>query len=131
MGAGHTAEAVKMGSDGFSTRQVAHYAQLINGGNGGVPIFRPFDYGHNQNMDVYGQPTPPEWDFSDWTTPTNLVIGAEDPLGTVANVDILVERLPKTLNLTSTVVPGWSHSTVLDPTDDTPLINIINKALNL
>ena len=120
-----------LSDDGASVKQLAHYAQLIKGGDNGVPVFRPYDYGTNENMDVYGQPTPPEWDFSDWTTPTNLVIGEEDPLGTPANVDILIGKLPKTLDLTSNIIPGWAHSTCLKPDDDTPLIDIINKALNL
>lgn len=116
---------------GGSDKQLAHYAQLQNGGSKGQPVFRPFDYGRLRNLIVYRQAEPPEWLFDDFITPLNLVVGGSDYLATKDNADVLISRLPKNIDLTTNVIDGWGHTTCLHPTDPQPLFDVINKALNL
>ena len=109
--------AKSFSKSGASVKSLLHYAQLIEGGKDDAPIFRPFNYDKDKNIQIYGQDWPQEWVFDDWTTPLNLVVGSEDTLSTKANTDILISRLPKNMNFKKNVVKGWKHSTCLDPED--------------
>ena len=113
---------------GIGTKHLDHFAQLINGDSNGNPVFRNYDYGKKINNQIYHQDQPPSWLFDDFNTPLNLIVGQDDDLGTVANVDNLISRLPSDLNLTTDVVPGWDHGSCLDPSDPSVMFDIIDKA---
>merc|ERR1711879_548356 len=48
-----------LSNSGASINQLVHYGQLINGGSSGEPIFRPYDFGKDENNKKYGQDLPP------------------------------------------------------------------------
>lgn len=73
---------------GSSVRNVIHYAQGVNAGN-----FRKFDYGRRENIEKYGQPTPPEYDLSKITAPVAFYWGENDWLGAKADVYRLAEHI--------------------------------------
>lgn len=64
---------------GAPVRSLVHYAQGVESGK-----FRRFDFGRKQNIEVYGQPQPPEYDFSKMTAPIALYWGQNDWLGAAA-----------------------------------------------
>ncbi|PSN49939.1 Lipase 1 [Blattella germanica] len=66
---------------GCSTRQVTHFAQAAVSGE-----FKQFDFGTSKNIDVYGQETPPMYDFSKVTTPVTLFYSDNDILAPMDNV---------------------------------------------
>ena len=57
---------------GSSTNSFVHFAQEINSKK-----FRAFDYG-NENSDIYGQDTPPEYDLTQVNVPIGLYWGEND-----------------------------------------------------
>ena len=113
---------------GISIKHAVHFSQLINGDSNHNPIFRNFDYGKDINNQNYDQDEPLSWLFDDFNTPLNLIVGQIDDLGTVANVDNLISKLPSGLDLTTDVVPGWDHMSCLDPSDPSIIFNIVDKA---
>lgn len=61
---------------GTSVRTIVHYAQGVLS-----ETFRKYDFGIEKNMEVYGQPIPPEYDFSKMTAPVALYWAQNDWLG--------------------------------------------------
>ena len=57
---------------GSSTNSFVHFAQEINSKK-----FSAFDYG-NENSDIYGQDTPPEYDLTQVNVPIGLYWGEND-----------------------------------------------------
>ena len=113
---------------GIGIKHLVHFGQLIDGDSNGKPVFRNFDYGKDTNNQRYSQDEPPAWLFDDFNTPLNLIVGQADDLGTVANVDELISKLPSSLNLTTDVVPGWDHNSCLGPSDPSIIFDIVDKA---
>ena len=65
-------------SGGTSLKNGLHFAQgVLNDG------FRRFDYGAEQNLILYGQEAPPDYDLSRTTFPVHIFHGANDWLATV------------------------------------------------
>ncbi|XP_069676692.1 gastric triacylglycerol lipase-like isoform X2 [Periplaneta americana] len=58
---------------GTSTKTLLHYSQLITSGK-----FRAYDYGSTENMKLYGQATPPDYDLKNVTMPMSLYYGDGD-----------------------------------------------------
>ncbi|KAF2889783.1 hypothetical protein ILUMI_16390, partial [Ignelater luminosus] len=58
---------------GTSNRQGQHYGQLIL-----TKKFQKYDYGIVENLKIYGQPTPPQYDLSKITAPLGLYVGDRD-----------------------------------------------------
>lgn len=52
---------------GASTHTVIHFAQGINAGQ-----FREFDYGKKENMKIYEQEQPPQYNLTAVTAPVSL-----------------------------------------------------------
>ena len=115
---------------GIGIKHLVHFAQLIDGDSNGNPVFRNYDYGKDINNKKYHQDEPPSWLFDDFNTPLNLIVGKDDYLGTPANVDELISKLPSGLDLTTDVIPWWFHSSCLHPSDQT-MNDIVKKAQNL
>jgi len=58
---------------GSSTRALVHYAQMVTSG-----VFRQYDHGRKQNIDVYGTEEPPAYDISKITVPVAIYWGDND-----------------------------------------------------
>ncbi|KAF5398942.1 Gastric triacylglycerol lipase [Paragonimus heterotremus] len=75
---------------GTSTQNIVHYCQSIMSNR-----FRQFDYGKKKNMQIYGQPTPPEYDLSNITVPTVVFSGGHDWLAVKKDTLRLIDRIEK------------------------------------
>jgi lysosomal acid lipase/cholesteryl ester hydrolase len=60
---------------GSSSKVFFHYGQNIVSGD-----FKQYDYGEEKNMEIYGQMTPPPYDFSKITASTAMYYGENDLL---------------------------------------------------
>ncbi|XP_022910210.1 lipase 3-like [Onthophagus taurus] len=58
---------------GASIRQYVHYAQSIKEG-----FFRKYDFGMVQNLNIYGQATPPDYDLGKVSAPVAFFYSAND-----------------------------------------------------
>lgn len=74
---------------GASVRSLVHYAQGVNSG-----LFRKFNHGKKENLEIYGTELPPEYDVSKITAPVALYWGENDWLGVKSDVYRLAELLP-------------------------------------
>lgn len=74
---------------GASVRSLVHYAQGVNSG-----LFRQFNFGKEENLEKYGQETPPIYDVTKITAPVAFYWGENDWLGVKADVYRLAEQLP-------------------------------------
>ncbi|EZA48594.1 hypothetical protein DMN91_011689 [Ooceraea biroi] len=79
---------------GASTKQVIHFAQLINTGYLILPgKFRQYDYNILGNLKRYGKLTPPSYDLGKIKVPVSLHYGTNDWLVNVKDVDKLYRSL--------------------------------------
>ncbi|ENN79470.1 hypothetical protein YQE_04114, partial [Dendroctonus ponderosae] len=83
---------------GMSLKQLYHYVQGVRS-----KVFRPFDYGEDINMEVYGKPEPDPYDFSRFTAPVVLYYGDADIY--VNNARLLELAAPQMKNVTEFRVP--------------------------
>lgn len=73
---------------GTSTKNVIHWAQMVSSGK-----FCKYDYG-SQNQEVYGQPTPPEYDISKVKIPTVIFYSENDWLADPQDVhDNIIKKI--------------------------------------
>lgn len=112
---------------GMGVHSVVHYAQMM-AGDSGKPVFRPYDLGASGNQKAYGSATPPEWKFDDWVTPLHLVVGESDFLGSIENVQILVDKLPAAFKDSVSMVP-YGHVEFAYTGNTQPMYDIFDKAL--
>ncbi|XP_064487854.1 lysosomal acid lipase/cholesteryl ester hydrolase-like [Ornithodoros turicata] len=73
---------------GTTTKNLVHYAQMYRKKN-----FVKFDYGSEENMVVYGQPEPPEYDLSRIMAPIALFSGPGDRLADLQDIEDLKHHL--------------------------------------
>lgn len=59
---------------GTSLKTVEHFSQLITSGG----MFRMFDYGPQENLKLYNQADPPEYDVANIKLPVHLFVGMND-----------------------------------------------------
>lgn len=74
----------KFAPAGASTKQMLHYSQEIQSAK-----FRQYDFGIIQNLEKYGQLTPPNYDLTKITAPTFLLYSKNDWLSAEKDVDAL------------------------------------------
>ncbi|XP_046394636.1 lipase 3-like [Ischnura elegans] len=74
---------------GTSTKTIIHYAQEVNSGR-----FSRFDYGKVENLRIYGQEVPPDYNLSLVTAPIYLHYAENDWLANVEDVMDLSNKLP-------------------------------------
>ena len=130
-------DEIELSRDGASVKQLEHYSQLIKGctnssGQTDQPCFQKFDYtGFGGNQAVYGQDTPPQWDLSDWVTPSTFIVGTEDPFATQLNTAQILtaigsagDKLIKQVNF-----EGYGHSTALAPKDPSQVFALIKDTM--
>lgn len=77
-------------SDAISIKTLRHYADnFLKGGE-----FLYYDYGEEENKQLYGSKEPPSYDLKKIRLPIYLIYGQNDLLGTEENVMHLFEELP-------------------------------------
>lgn len=89
---------------GISTKQIIHYAQIINSGK-----FQHFDY-KDQNTVIYNNPVPPEYPLtliSDLKF--HLIYGTKDTLMAVRDVQRLANYLRFTNQVDVLELPNFNH----------------------
>ncbi|XP_053607253.1 lipase 3-like [Plodia interpunctella] len=74
---------------GASILQMIHYGQSINSKK-----FRRFNYLPIKNIEVYGRPTPPDYDLNRVTVPTYLHYGYADLQADYRDINYLGDMLP-------------------------------------
>jgi len=75
---------------GTSSKDLTHFAQ-----NTRSKLFAQYDYGTEKNMELYKQPTPPEYDLTKIQNKVCLFVGKDDRLATPADNRIFNETLKK------------------------------------
>jgi pimeloyl-ACP methyl ester carboxylesterase len=103
---------------GSSTRCIIHYAQGINSGK-----FRKFNHGKEKNMELYGQPTPPDYDISKITCPVAFYWGQNDWLGSPPDVYRLAEQLPNLVRKFRINHNKYNHLDFLFAIDNNSFLN--------
>lgn len=91
---------------GCSTQSFVHYTQLKISGN---DTFSRYDWGPEENLERYGQATPPEIDLTKVTAPTVLYVGDSDTVACEEDSAILASRLPNLIGNHIIDHKGWSH----------------------
>lgn len=90
---------------GTSVNNMIHWQQEVKSGK-----FQTHDYGSDENMIFYNQSTAPEYDLTQMTGPKTVIFsGANDALADPQDVALIVEKVPSTTLLQSTVIPGFAH----------------------
>ncbi|XP_059612669.1 lipase 3-like [Phlebotomus argentipes] len=89
---------------GAATRQLLHYAQLINSGQ-----FCQFDHGPIGNMEKYGSTDPPNYPLSQITAPIALHYGANDWLAEVVDVEHLRDQLGSLIGTFRVPLDSFNH----------------------
>ncbi|CDW75411.1 lysosomal acid lipase cholesteryl ester hydrolase-like [Stylonychia lemnae] len=92
---------------GTSTKDLMHWIQNFRSGN-----FAQYDYGADQNMQIYGQKTPPNYDLASLKTTLAhvqilLVAGSDDALVASGDLKILQAALPD--NTKTVAVDDYNH----------------------
>ncbi|XP_059058794.1 lipase 3-like [Achroia grisella] len=103
---------------GVSTKQLVHYAQLINSNK-----FRQFDYGL-KNLAQYGSVTPPDYNIEKITSPLAIFFGLNDWFNAIEDVNRLKRRLPNIYKFITVPYGSWSHVDYLFARDVKELLYI-------
>ncbi|SPP87814.1 lipase 3-like [Drosophila guanche] len=76
---------------GVSTRQIKHYAQLIDSGR-----FALYDFGAQLNLQIYRSPSPPDYPLRDAYTqqPIEFYYSDNDAMSAVEDVEQVISSLP-------------------------------------
>jgi len=92
-----------------SAKNIIHWSQGLRSG-----LFQKYDYGTAGNLQHYGQPTPPQYSFSNYPTtlPTVLVAGGIDGLADPSDVNKIISQVPTGSNLVVMRREDYGH---LDP----------------
>ncbi|CAH1179210.1 unnamed protein product [Phaedon cochleariae] len=90
---------------GFSTKQLLHYIQLLKSGD-----FEKYDFGWDQNLQIYNSRKPPLYDFSKITSPTALIYSATDELVNEKDVKLLRGFLPNVVDFFKVPYKKFGHN---------------------
>lgn len=91
---------------GTSTQTVVHFAQQVNS-----DAFLQFDWGRKENLDRYGQATPPKYNLSRVNCPVQLYRADNDILADSTDVQWLASQLP---NLNDTYLVPFKRFNHID-----------------
>ncbi|XP_073821576.1 lipase 3-like [Musca autumnalis] len=89
---------------GASTNQMCHYMQEQQSG-----CFCLYDHGRTKNMQLYGQPTPPDYALEKITSEVHLWYSDNDAWGHWEDVERLAGKLPNRI-MHHMEDPTWSHN---------------------
>ncbi|CAH2038107.1 unnamed protein product, partial [Iphiclides podalirius] len=104
---------------GTSWKTIVHFAQLILARD----RFQQFDYGVWNNMRIYGDATPPEYDLAKVKLPIKLFWSQNDLLSSEEDVLRLERMLPSTTETYRIPDPKFNHLDYLWATDAPTLLN--------
>ncbi|XP_045463037.1 lipase 1-like [Harmonia axyridis] len=110
-----------------STRQPLHYSQAINSGH-----FRPWDYGEDQNYEIYGRAMPPDYPIENITTPIAIYYGNNDILTSLEDIEEISDVLPNVVRRYLIPNVKWTHMDFIMATNaarmlNIPLLNFLKK----
>jgi pimeloyl-ACP methyl ester carboxylesterase len=99
---------------GASFRCYLHYEQLSRI-HSDRPVLRKYDYGsRSANLEKYGTPTPPDYNFELIDVPVFIHSGSEDILATEKSLDRFVDHmLSLDKEVHYTIYDRWDHFSVL------------------
>jgi pimeloyl-ACP methyl ester carboxylesterase len=86
-----------------SVYNLFHWAQASRTGR-----FEAYDYGRHENIVVYDQETPPEFNIADINIPIALLYGDRDYLSTTDDVQFLLTGLPNVVYQEKVI--GFRHN---------------------
>lgn len=89
---------------GASVKQFAHYGQGIVSG-----AFRRYDYGFYENLETYGQGTPPSYALDRITTPVSLFYSDADWLAQPEDVELLYNKLGNAVDIYKIPYNQFNH----------------------
>ncbi|GBP79602.1 Lipase 1 [Eumeta japonica] len=112
---------------GSSTKNVVQCGQYVNTGR-----FARYDYGKEENLELYGVHPPPEFDLSRVRTPVVLVVAQSDKLSVIADVNLINATLPNVLEYYVVPKPDWGHASLVWNSElpvyvNSKIINYFNK----
>ncbi|XP_034250102.1 lipase 3-like [Thrips palmi] len=110
-------EIMKNVPAGASTKQLLHYAQLINSDK-----FRQYDHGTFNNLITYKSFSPPNYPLDKITTKVFLHFADNDLLGTPTGVDKLRKGLTNVKMIRRVPHPTYNHMDFLYARDSRPLL---------
>lgn len=84
--------------------------------------FCQYDYGKTKNLDVYGQPTPPDYPVELITSEVHLWYGDSDTMAATEDVERLAEKLPNKV-MHHMEDPKWDHILSVMHNDVKKIIN--------
>jgi pimeloyl-ACP methyl ester carboxylesterase len=84
---------VEHAPSGTSLRTILHYQQFFVQKDKYHPTFSMYDFGAIQNVKIYGQKTPPEFDLSNIGIPIRGFVGLQDLLGDPKDNSILKAKM--------------------------------------
>ncbi|XP_065054699.1 lysosomal acid lipase/cholesteryl ester hydrolase-like isoform X2 [Rhopilema esculentum] len=102
---------------GTSVQNMIHYAQAYKSKK-----FMKYDYGETENMDVYHQATPPEYNLKNFNVETILYSGGNDWLADPDDVTRLIATLAPKNVLKNKQIDAWMHLDFIWGMDATSLI---------
>lgn len=85
-----------------SSRTLMHYAQILASGE-----FRRYDYGQNENLNIYGSLLPPAYSLENITTPVIMFYSNNDWISNNTDVETMIEKLRKVIS--AIIIDGYSH----------------------
>ncbi|XP_014486359.1 PREDICTED: lipase 3-like isoform X2 [Dinoponera quadriceps] len=89
---------------GASTKQVLHFAQLINSKS-----FQKYDHGAKLNKTLYGSTVPPEYNLSKVKTPVTIFYSENDFLTHTTDVLKLARKLPNIIQVKKIKYEKFNH----------------------
>lgn len=89
---------------GTSTKNMVHFSQGIR-----HEVFGEYDYGASMNRKAYGQDTPPQYNLTEMRVPIVLVTAGKDLLADPLDVDMLMAKLPSTVNRQRIHIADYAH----------------------
>lgn len=109
---------------GNSLMGLKHYLQLVKSGH-----FRQFDHGVLNNLELYNNSAPPDYDLSHVTAPVAIYYGKNDWLVGTPDVDRLAEELPNVVEKHLIEYDYFNHMDFIVATDIVSLLyfDVINK----
>lgn len=89
---------------GTSRKNMYHLGQI-----GTRKVFAHFDYGAKLNREVYGSDNPPKLDLAKVTMRTALIVGKNDRISTVRDVNMLRKELPDVVKYVELKPDNFGH----------------------
>ncbi|KAL3273104.1 hypothetical protein HHI36_014558 [Cryptolaemus montrouzieri] len=87
-----------------SVKQLLHFAQVIDSGH-----MRQWDYGRKKNMEVYGQPEPPDYPVENISVPTAMYYSLADNLAFAKDIEDICDTIQNCIRKFLMPNKKWTH----------------------